>query len=346
MSKLNIMPEKMRAMVLSKLGPVESNPLKLTEIDRHEIANPKEVLVKIEACGVHSIEGDWENIGIPPTLPTVPGHEIVGKIVEVGSNVTKFKVGERVGITPLLGSCLDCQYCNDGKEYLCEKMDVTGESLKGGYTEYITVSEDFATKVPDTMKSEYAAPLFCAGITAYKAVKAAEPKKNKKIAVFGIGGVGHMAIQFAKIEGCEVSGVSRKEKHLEVAKKLGADNVFVYSSNQKQFLQDVNEEYGLFDAAIVFAPVEQVTDTAIKSIKKGGIVVIATVGNIPNFLAFEEKTVRGTLIGSRKDMEDVIKISDEHKLKVVTESFPLEQANEVLVRLKNSEIDARAVLIP
>ena len=345
------MPEKMRAMVLSKLGPVESNPLKLTEIDRHEIANPKEILVKIEACGVchsqlHSIEGDWKDIGIPPTLPTVPGHEVVGKIVEIGSNVTKFKVGERVGITPLLGSCLDCQYCNDGKEYLCEKMDVTGESLKGGYTEYITVSEDFATKVPDTMKSEYAAPLFCAGITAYKAVKAAEPKKNKKIAVFGIGGVGHMAIQFAKIEGCEVSGVSRKEKHLEVAKKLGADNVFAYSSNQKQFLQDVNEEYGLFDAAIVFAPVEQVTDTAIKSIKKGGIVVIATVGNIPNFLAFEEKTVRGTLIGSRKDMEDVIKISVEHKLKVVTESFPLEQANEVLVRLKNSEIDARAVLIP
>jgi len=345
------MPEKMRAMVLSKLGPVESNPLKLTEINRHEIATPKEVLVKIEACGVchsqlHSIEGDWKDIGIPPTLPTVPGHEVVGKIVEIGSNVTKFKVGERVGITPLLGSCLDCQYCNDGKEYLCEKMDVTGESLKGGYTEYITVSEDFATKVPDTMKSEYAAPLFCAGITAYKAVKAAEPKKNKKIAVFGIGGVGHMAIQFAKIEGCEVSGVSRKEKHLEVAKKLGADNVFVYSSNQKQFLQDVNEEYGLFDAAIVFAPVEQVTDTAIKSIKKGGIVVVATVGNIPNFLAFEEKTIRGTLIGSRKDMEDVIKISDEHKLKVVTESFPLEQANEVLVRLKNSEIDARAVLIP
>jgi len=345
------MSEKMRAMILSKLGPVESNPLKLTEIDRHEIANTKEVLVKIEACGVchsqlHSIEGDWEDIGIPPTLPTVPGHEIVGKIVEIGNDVTKFKVGERVGITPLLGSCLDCQYCNDGKEYLCENMDVTGESLKGGYTEYITVSEEFATKVPDTMKPEYAAPLFCAGITAYKAVKAAEPKKNKKIAVFGIGGVGHMAIQFAKIEGCEVSGVSRKEKHLEVAKKLGADNVFVYSSNQKQFLQDVNEEYGLFDAAIVFAPVEQVTDTAIKSIKKGGIVVVATVGNIPNFLAFEEKTVRGTLIGSRKDMEDVIKISDEHKLKVVTESFPLEQANEVLAKLKNSEIDARAVLIP
>ena len=225
-------------------------------------------------------------------------------------------------------------------------MDVTGESLKGGYTEYITVQEEFATKVPDTMRSEYAAPLFCAGITAYKAVKAAGPEKNKKIAIFGIGGVGHMAIQFAKIEGCDVSGISRKEKHLDVAKKLGANNVFVYSSNQDKFLEDVKKEYGLFDAAIVFAPVDEVTDTAIKSIKKGGTVVIATVGKIPNFLAFEEKTVRGTLIGSRKDMEDVIKISDEHNLEVVTESFPLEQANEALLKLKNSEIEARAVLIP
>ena len=345
------MPEKMRAMVLSKLGPVESNPLKLTEINRHEITTPKEMLIKIEACGVchsqlHSIEGDWEDIGIPPTLPTVPGHEVVGKIVEIGNDVTKFKIGERVGITPLLSSCLNCQYCNEGKEYLCEKMDVTGESLKGGYTEYITVSEDFATKVPNTMKSEYAAPLFCAGITAYKAVKATEPEKNKKVAIFGIGGVGHMAIQFAKVEGCQVSAVSRKEKHLEVAKKLGADNVFVYSSNQKQFLQDVKEKHGLFDAAIVFAPVDEVTDTAIKSIKKGGLVVIATVGKIPNFLAFEEKTIRGTLIGSRKDMEDVIRISDENNLEVVTETFPLEQANEALIKLKNSEIDARAVLIP
>ena len=345
------MPEKMLAMILSKLGPVESNPLKLTEIDRHEIQKSNEILIKIEACGVchsqlHGIEGDWKELGIPPTLPTVPGHEVVGVVEGIGNGVIKFKIGDRVGITPLMGSCMDCQYCNDGKEYLCEMMEVTGESLKGGYAEYITVSEDFATKVPDTMKPEYAAPLFCAGITAYKAVKAAEPKKNKKIAIFGIGGVGHMAIQFAKVEGCEASAISRKKKHLELAKKLGAENTFIYSSNQEQFLQDVSKKYGLFDAAIVFAPVDQVTDTAIKSIKKGGLVVIATVGKIPNFLAFEEKTIRGTLIGSRKDMEDVIKISDENKLEVITETFPLEQVNQALIKLKNSEMDARAVLIP
>ncbi len=301
------MPEKMLAMVLSNLADVESNPLKLTEISRHEIENSKEILIKIEACGVchsqlHGIEGDWKELGIPPTLPTVPGHEVVGLVKEIGNDVKKFKIGDRVGITPLMGSCMNCQYCNEGKEYLCDNMEVTGESLKGGYAEYITVSEDFATKVPQSMKPEYAAPLFCAGITAYKAVKAAEPKKNKKIAIFGIGGVGHMAIQFAKIEGCEVSGISRKEKHLDVAKKIGADNVFVYTHEQEKFLSKLNQDYGLFDAAVVFAPVDEVTDTAIKSVKKGGTVIIATVGKIPNFLAFEEKTVRGTLIGSRRDM--------------------------------------------
>ena len=345
------MPEKMLAMILSKLGPVESNPLKLTEIDRHEIQKPNEILIKIEACGVchsqlHGIEGDWKELGIPPTLPTVPGHEVVGVVEGIGNDVTKFKIGDRVGITPLMGACMDCQYCNDDKEYLCEKMEVTGESLKGGYAEYITVSEDFATKVPESMKSEYAAPLFCAGITAYKAVKAAEPKKNKKVAIFGIGGVGHMAIQFAKIEGCEVSGISRKEKHLDVAKKLSADNVFAYSSDQERFLSELIENYGLFDAAIVFAPVDEVTDTAIKSVKKGGTIIIATVGKITNFLAFEEKTVRGTLIGSRKDMQDVIDISAKHNIQVVTETFPLKEANIVLQKLKNSEIEARAVLIP
>ena len=345
------MPKKMRAMVLNELGLVESKPLKLTEIDRHEIQTPKEVLIKIEACGVchsqlHGIEGDWKDIGIPPTLPTVPGHEIVGKIVQIGTEVKKFSIGERVGITPLLGSCMQCQYCKDGKEYLCEKMEVTGESLKGGYSEFITASEDFITKVPDTMKPEYAAPLFCAGITAYKAVKAAEPEKNKRIAIFGIGGVGHMAIQFAKISGCEVTGISRKENHLNVAKKLGADNTLVYSIKQKEFLENLINKHGLFDAAIVFAPSDDVTDTAIKSIKKGGLVVIATVGNVPSFLAFEEKTIRGTLIGSRKDMQEVIKIASEKKLHVVTETFPLEQANEVLEMLKTSKVDARAVLIP
>ena len=342
--------KKMRAMVLSECALIETRPLKLTEIDRHEIKKSDEILLKIEACGVchsqlHGIEGDWKDIGIPPTLPTVPGHEVVGKVVEIGSNVTKFKIGDRAGITPLLEACKVCQYCKEGKEQLCESSIITGESLKGGYAEYITVSEDFATKIPESMKSEYAAPLFCAGITAYKAVKAAEPQSHKKIGIFGIGGVGHMAVQFAKVEGCEVIAFSRSKNHLDVAKRLGAMDIMTFSENQ-EFLDELKKRHGMLDAAIVFAPADIVTDVAIKSVKRGGLIVIATVGKNPTFFAFDEKTIRGTVIGSTKDMEQVIKICDEKKFTVITETNPLEKANEVLKKLKDSQIQARAVLIP
>ena len=342
--------KKMRAMVLSECALIETRPLKLTEIDRHEIKKPDEILLKIEACGVchsqlHGIEGDWKDIGIPPTLPTVPGHEVVGKVVEIGSNVTKFKIGDRAGITPLLEACKVCQYCKEGKEQLCESSIITGESLKGGYAEYITVSEDFATKIPESMKSEYAAPLFCAGITAYKAVKAAEPQSHKKIGIFGIGGVGHMAVQFAKVEGCDVIAFSRSKNHLDVAKRLGAIDIMTFSENQG-FLDELKKRHGMLDAAIVFAPADIVTDVAIKSVKRGGLIVIATVGKNPTFFAFDEKTIRGTVIGSTKDMEQVIKICDEKKFTVITETYPLEKANEVLKKLKDSQIQARAVLMP
>ena len=342
---------KMRAMVLERLGPIESKPLKLCEIERHQIQRSNEILIKIQACGVchsqlHGIEGDWKDLGIPPQLPTVPGHEVVGQVVQTGKNVTRFKVGDRAGISPLLESCQGCDYCIEGKENLCESSEILGESMKGGYSEYVTVSEDFAVKIPDTMSPEYAAPLFCAGITAYKAVKASEPRPNRKVGIFGIGGVGHMAVQFAKVDGLDVTAITRSDKHLEIAQRLGADRVIKYREDQVTLLDDIKDVTGLLDAAIVFAPDDQVTDTAIKSVKRGGLVVIATIGKITGFVAFEEKTIRGTLIGSIEDMRQVVRIADKYKLEVISETWPLEQANEVLKKLKNSEIDARAVLIP
>lgn len=339
----------MRAMVLTECAPIESKPLKLQEIDRHKISRPNEILLKIEACGVchsqlHGIEGDWKDIGIPPSLPTVPGHEIVGRVAEIGESVTRFKVGDKAGVSPLLESCLDCSYCNEGKEYLCESMMVLGESMRGGYAEYVTVTEDFATPVPSDMPSEYAAPLFCAGITAYKAVAACEPFKGARVGIFGIGGVGHMAVQFARLCDCDVTAVSRNPAHLDVAKKLGASTGVKYSGLDSTVAEI--SKLGLLDSAIVFAPSDEVTDVAIKSIKKGGTVVIATVGKIPNFLAFEEKTIRGTLIGSRADMAEVIRLAHTENLEVVSETFGLEEANEALLMLKNSKVEARAVLVP
>ncbi|HII03295.1 MAG TPA: alcohol dehydrogenase catalytic domain-containing protein, partial [Candidatus Nitrosotenuis sp.] len=203
----------MRAMVLEMLGPIESKPLKLRDIEVPQIKKSNDLLIKIDACGVcrsqlHGIEGDWKKYGIPPALPTVPGHEITGTIVKTGPNTKKLKVGQRIGISPLHGSCMSCQYCNVGKEHLCDQAEITGETMLGGYAEYITITEDFATPIPDSMKSDYAAPLFCAGITAYKAVKAAEPAKGKSVGIFGVGGVGHLSVEFAKLEGMRVIGVA------------------------------------------------------------------------------------------------------------------------------------------
>jgi propanol-preferring alcohol dehydrogenase len=341
----------MRAMVLEKLAPIETKPLHLKEIAKHQIKNQNEVLIKIEACGVcrsqlHGIEGDWQKYGLPPTLPTIPGHELVGTVIEAGNKVTKLRVGQRAGISPLLGSCMQCNYCREGKEHLCDTAEITGESLLGGYAEYITASEDFVTPIPDSMKSEYAAPLFCAGITSYKAVVASEPAKGKKVGIFGVGGVGHLAVEFSKIQGCRVIGIARSKNHLDVAKKVGADNVIQYLSDQAEFLSTLRKEEGLLDSAIVFAPSESVTAAAINSVKKGGLVVVGTFGNIPNFDVTQEKTIRGTLIGSRSDMKEVIRIAEQNQLQIVYKTFPLEQANEVLADLKHSKIDARAVLRP
>ena len=345
------MAEKMQAMVLSKLAPIESRPLKMMSIDRPVIKNKNELLLKIEACGVcrsnlHLIEGDWKKHGSPSRLPVVPGHEVVGVVKQVGSGVKKVRGGDRVGIQPLFSSCLHCEYCAAGRENLCEDAEITGESVQGGYAEYISAVEEFVTPIPDNIDSEHAAPLFCPGITAYKAVKASEPGAGRTVGIFGIGGVGHLAIQLAKMQGSRVVALSRAKKHIDLSKRLGADNVVVYQDSQEQFLKSLKKEEGLLDSAIVFAPSDKVIDTAIRSVKKGGVVVLGVLGNIANFPTFEEKIVKGSVIGTRRDMADLVELAGSSGLKVVVETHRLAEANEVLARLKMSQVEARAVLVP
>lgn len=341
----------MKAMVLDKCAPIETRPLKLKKLPNPEIRNKDDLFIEIEACGVcrsnlHMIEGDWRDRGSPSTLPVVPGHEVVGVVKEVGDGARKIKPGDRVGIQPLFSSCMKCGYCKSGKEHLCDDAAITGESVQGGYAESIVAGEQFVTIIPDSIDSPHAAPLFCPGITAYKAVKASEPAKGRSVGIFGVGGVGHLAVQLAKMEGSRVVAVSRAKKHLDLAKKLGADNAVAYQDSAEQFVELLKREEGLLDSAIVFAPSENAIDAAIKSVKKGGLVVVGVVGNVPNFCAFDEKTVRGTVIGSRQDMADLVELAAEKSLKVVIEEHKIPEANEVLKRLKNSEVEARAVLVP
>jgi propanol-preferring alcohol dehydrogenase len=345
------MVEKMQAMVLTKLAPIETRPLKIMAIDRPTPKGKTGLLLEIEACGVcrsnlHLIEGDWKKYGSPSTLPIVPGHEVVGVVKQAGSGVKRVKVGDRVGIQPLFSSCLQCEYCAADRENLCENAEITGESVQGGYAEYISAVEDFITPIPDSLDSEHAAPLFCPGITAYKAVKAGEPAAGRTVGIFGIGGVGHLAIQLAKMQGARVIAVSRTKKHLDLSEKLGADNVIVYPDSQEQFLKNLKKEEGLLDSAIVFAPSDRVIDAAIRSVKKGGVIVLGVLGNVANFPTFEEKIIKGSVIGTRKDMADLVKLANSSRLKVVIETHRLAEANEVLAKLKKSQVEARAVLVP
>jgi propanol-preferring alcohol dehydrogenase len=341
----------MKAMVLDRCAPIETRPLKLKTLPTPEIRNKDDLFIEIEACGVcrsnlHMIEGDWRDRGSPSMLPVVPGHEVVGVVKKVGVGARKIKPGDRVGIQPLFSSCMKCGYCKSGKEHLCDDAEITGESVQGGYAKSIVAGEQFVTIIPDSIDSPHAAPLFCPGITAYKAVKASEPAKGRSVGIFGVGGVGHLAVQLAKMEGSRVIAVSRAKKHLDLAKKLGADNAVAYQDSAEQFVKLLKKEEGLLDSAIVFAPSEKAIDAAIKSVKKGGLVVVGVVGNIPNFCAFDEKTVRGTVIGSRQDMADLVELAAEKSLNVVIEEHKMTEANEVLARLKNSEVEARAVLVP
>lgn len=328
----------MRAMILEKPAKIESRPLKLVELEKPKIKRD-ELLVRIKTCGVcrsnlHLIEGDWLKYGIPPKLPIIPGHEIVGVVEEVEEDIKYYKQGERIGIQPLYQSCLNCEYCLSGNEHLCDERRLTGDTENGGYAEYITIKEAFAYKIPDNIDDVSAAPLLCPGVTAYRAVKIAELKPDERVGIFGIGGVGHIALQIAKLYGARVVAVTRSKLHQEVSSKLNADEVL-----------SSNEDLGLLDKAIIFAPSDEAIRKAVRAVKKRGTIILGVFGSIGDeFMFVDEKVIKGSVIGSRKDMRDVLNLASRGLIKIITKDFPLEDANEVLEALKYSWIEARAVL--
>ena len=328
----------MKAMLLEKPSKIESKPLKLVDVSKPSISS-HELLVRIRTCGVcrsnlHLIEGDWLKYGIPPKLPIIPGHEIVGVIEEIGEDVKYFNKGDRVGIQPLYESCLNCEYCLTGNEHLCDQRRLTGDTENGGYAEYISIREEFAYKIPDNIDDVEAAPLFCPGVTAYRAVKLADINPDERVGVFGIGGVGHIALQIAKLYSARVVAVTRSKLHQDIAASLDADEVY---SN--------NDDIGLLDKAIIFAPSNEAISKAIRAVKKKGTIILGVFGSISDdFMFVDEKIIKGSVIGSRKDMRDVLALASRRLIKIITKDFPLEDANEVLEALKYSRIEARAVL--
>ena len=333
----------MQAMQLDRVASIATHPLHLRDVERPQ-PGPRQLLIKVSACGVcrsnlHTIEGDWVADGVPAKTPIIPGHEVVGTVAEAGSAVTEFVLGDRVGVQPLWWTDLTCEYCLTAREHLCPQKLITGESVDGGYAEYMLAYADHTYHVPSNLNDAEAAPLFCPGITAYHAVKLAELAPGKTAALFGMGGVGHMVIQFARLAGAEIVTIARGERHRKLATQLGSVRAL-----EPREVSALSKDGGV-DAAFVFAPSDDMFAQAYAAVKPGGIVVNGAAKNPGPIASGEEKQVRGSVIGPRHQMNDVLRIASEGKLNVVVETFPLKDAELALTRLKQGEIEARAVLV-
>ncbi|MGQ9781872.1 MAG: alcohol dehydrogenase catalytic domain-containing protein [Nitrososphaeria archaeon] len=334
----------MRAQLCTRIGPIEEGVMSYTTVPEPEL-EPNKVLIKVKACGVchsnlHMVEGEFKVFGVPGKLPIIPGHEITGVIEQVGKDTKDVYVGQRVGVQVLYQSCRRCDYCLTGNENLCVNKQVTGETVDGGYAEYIAAPFDFIYSLPDNIGFEEGAPLFCPGVTAYRAVRRANVRMGQRVIVIGVGGVGHMSLQFAKLAGAETIAVDRFEGQLKLAEDLGAD---------KAVLADEIKEYvaknGKADVVMVHAPSQAAVDQAIELVKRGGTILMAVLGST-KILFPQEYSVVSSVIGSRHDMNETLKIASMGKVRVRYTRYGLSEVDEVFKRLKRGQIVGRAVLVP
>jgi alcohol dehydrogenase, propanol-preferring len=335
----------MKAAQIHKCAKIETDPVVIDDIERPKPGRGQ-VLVKVDAAGVcrsnlNMVEGDWLASGVPPKFPIIPGHEMAGTVAELGPGVESIRVNERVGLQPLWTSCGECDLCLSGGEYWCPKNKILGETVDGCFAEYILGYEGHVYPLPPSIDAVSAAPLFCAGVTAYGAVKKAGIGPGMKVAVFGVGGVGHMAVQFAKLYGADVYAVARSVLHLRLAQELGAVPV----DGSKDPVGELTK-LGKMDVSILFAPSSEAAMQAVKSTKVRGTVVMGAPAGIEAFPFDEEKKILGSLVGGRKATMEVVALAASGKVKAVTETHSLGEANQMLKSLKNGEVKARAVLVP
>ena len=339
----------MKAMVLYRAAGIEQSPLKYEDIKTPE-PSENEVLVRVEKCGVcrtdlHVVEGDL------PTLvsPIIPGHEIVGRIVRVGNKVSILSEGDLVGIPWLHHACGRCEYCTTTRENLCENKVYTGYSTNGGYSEYAIGEEGFVFRLPKGHDSTSLAPLLCAGIIGYRALKVALPRPGGRIGFFGFGGSAHLTLQLASKLGYETIAYSRNPDHLKLAQELGASEA-VFISDKEQFDLKLTRNTPNLDSAIVFAPVGEAVLQALSVLKKGGSLSIAAIhmSPIPSLdydkYLFGERKILSVEANTRSDAQEFLLQAVRLRLESKTTTRSLRNANEALLDLKRGKIVGAAVL--
>lgn len=335
----------MKAMSLFTPGPIGTHPMRLGELPDPQPA-AGEVVIRVRSCGVcrsnlHMVEGDWVGNGVPAFSPMVPGHEVVGVIEQIGDGVDTVHVGDRVGVQPIWSTCGYCEYCVSGVEELCQTKLITGETVNGGYAELLLAKAAYIYRIPNGLDDVAAAPLLCPGITGYGAVAKAHLTPARSAAVFGIGGVGHVALQFARLTGAHTIAVTRSADRRDLARELGADRAIPLDGAGAALAGE-----GGVDAALVFAPSHAAVAEAIKATKPGGTIVLGVNAEVGPLDFSVEKTVVGSLLGTREMMREVLNLAAAGKVHVEARAMPLAEANEALEQLAAGSVRGRLVLTP
>lgn len=335
----------MRAAAIVRIAPVEERPLELVDLP-DPVPTNNQVLVRVSACGICHTELDEIEGRVPPTrFPMVPGHEIVGRVEELGPQASKFKVGDRVGIAWINWACGRCSFCLAGAENLCAEAKWTGKDVDGGYAQYAIISEDFAYAIPERFTDIQAAPLLCAGVIGYRALRLSGMADGKVLGLYGFGASAHIVIQVAKhlYPDSRVFVFTRpgQTEHQELARKLGADWVGTTGDTPPTKL----------DCAIDFTPVGEPVREALRNLQKGGRVVINAIRKtttIPELNYAEhlwwEKELKSVANVTRRDALEFLPLAAEIPIKPEVTVFKLEQANDALILLKQGKIRGAGVL--
>ena len=336
----------MRAAVLHEFR----KPLAVEDVSRPQ-PEANDLLIQVEACGVchsdlHVADGDWPQFAPITKMPLILGHEIAGRVVEKGSSVREFRIGDRVGLPWIYWTCGECEFCREGNENLCTKQKITGVTVDGGFAEFVKAPASHAIRIPDGLAAVEAAPLFCAGVTVYRALRQAGISPGQRLAIFGIGGLGHLAVQIGREMGAEITAIDTADEKLRLAESLGAAKGFnAKSTNVAKELRAA----GSVHVALVTSAAKAAYDTAFVCVRPTGMLL--AVGLPPEDICFppimmaaKEVRIQASAVGTRQDLREVLAMASSGKIRCRVAARPLSEANLVMNQLRQGQVSGRIAL--